>query len=146
MTTQRQIDASRLLLAPSPVRSLHVPAWLRYACLRVYGRSAWWGTCGPAVVQRAAVACGDSYWLDHFGSTIVGGIQCFVAEPYPQSVDSLRAAERFANSIGADMTVSADSWWYPGATIRLLFSPGLSHDRRRSAKPNQPPRRPAAGI
>lgn len=123
MTTQRQIDASRQLLAPSPVRRHHIPAWLRSACLRVHGRSLWGCTGGIPVVHSAAVACGDVAWLDHFGSTIIDGIQCFVAEPYQQHMDSLRAAERFANSIGADLTITASSWWFPGQTIRLVFRP-----------------------
>lgn len=117
------IDQARALLRPSPVDLHHLPAWLAKRIRARFGHLP--GCCNSFCrLQRVAIVAGrgrDS-WLDHWGCTVLDGRKMFVAEPYTDVCD-LAAAQRFADALGLDMSISANAWWYPSMTLRLTFYP-----------------------
>jgi hypothetical protein len=116
------IAQSRQLLNPSPVRHGHVPNWLRLRILKRIGCHDR-DTAGAAVLGVAVSGHNYilDYWLDHWGSTNHRGRTAFVTEPYNGTPDVLEAAARFAERLGIKWHVCANSWWYPGWTVRILF-------------------------
>ena len=116
--TEQRIRAARQLLKPSEVRLHHVPNWFRRALLKAYGCPRH-DTSGHAVLYHAA--SNDRDWLDHWGSTQIDGKAAFVSEPYGLSAESMAAAAELATKAGCRFYVSPNAWWYPGATIRLVF-------------------------
>jgi hypothetical protein len=117
--TERLILAARELLKPTEVRLHHCPDWLRKVLLKVYGcrhrdTSAW------GVMQHAFA---DAHWLDHWGSSRIGEKLCFVSEPYHVDVASQIQIKAIADRIGCNWYLSANSWWYPSQTIRIVIEP-----------------------
>lgn len=110
---ERHIAACRELLQPIPVRPSHVPGWL---ARRIRQRLGIRG-CADALLHRALALAG--FTVDHWGS--IDGGQRFVSEPYPEPND-LAGAERFAALLGLRLKIDANSWWYPGFTLRLTFT------------------------
>jgi hypothetical protein len=100
-----RIEQARALLGPSKVRLHHVPRW--FAKSRIISESGIW----------------QGSWLDHFGSTtLADGRAAFVSEPYHVTAAELAECQEIAARVGCDFWVSANSWWYPGVTIRLVFA------------------------
>lgn len=122
---QRQhIEAARELLKPSPVRHHHVPDWLRRRCLKRFGTGGNGDTSGWHVIHHAVEQVVDGrsrHWLDHFGSTTIGDRRAFAIEPYNLTRPCLADVFRLGDELGLDVEIDANSWWYPGRTIRVLF-------------------------
>ncbi len=120
--TQKQIDDARLLLKPSPVELHHVPDWFRRALLKAigccHGDTSGWGVLNYARQKFSWT------WLDHFGSTTLGDRICFVSEPYNVNPAELQQVKDLAEKIGCQWYLCANSWWYPGSTLRIVFDPG----------------------
>jgi hypothetical protein len=122
------IASVRELLKPTPVRLHHVPQWLNVAVSRVAKAQGWkipanmdhpvrFGWC---LDQLGADGCkGLSGSLDHFGSWKAGKREGFCGEPYQLNAREIAAWEAFAELAGLECYVSADSWWYPGWTLRI---------------------------
>ena len=100
MTQSERIEAARELLKPTPVEI---------------------GKLTRAVRKRFGYLVPGYDWLDHWGVTNYYGERCFVSEPYNLRSNSLAEAEQFAQEIDCELVVLSNSWWFPGATIRLLF-------------------------
>lgn len=96
---------------------------MRLLLLRKCGtRTPGWTKGTDLIWHLNDIAGGLRSFLDHWGSTITEiGRRDFVSEPY---MDHDRAAE-FANRVGGVLGckwyVDANSWWYPGHTIRIGF-------------------------
>ena len=125
----------------SPVRLHHVPNWLRLRMLRAFGTSDGY-TAGCHVLENAVASAekwvrylndlvgGQPYfvpsWLDHWGSTVIDGNDCFVSEPYmkfPPDQRDLAVPHNFAVSTNCRLLILPQSAWNPPSTIRLLFKP-----------------------
>jgi len=121
--TQRQmehISAARELFKPSPVRLHHVPDWLRRRMLKAFG-SAHRDTSGWGVLNHA-LRGGQDFWLDHWGTTTLpNGHRAFVSEPYGFTPEMARGLQEFCKPMGVSYYVSANSWWYPGWTVRIVI-------------------------
>jgi len=121
---QRLIHAARKLLWPSPVRLHHVPQWLVRRIRERVGKPQRLHPGGPDYLHYAVSATGGrdgAYWLDHWGSTTTpAGRPAFVSEPYLRPA-MVQRAEAFAKMLGLEFVMSANSEWYPGNTIRLMF-------------------------
>jgi hypothetical protein len=61
--------------------------------------------------------------LDHYGMTVWEGCRAFVTEPYGQGVPEtdLEAIALIAAQCGCGYYLTANSWHYPGRTLRILF-------------------------
>lgn len=112
---------------PTPVRLHHVPQWFRLKLMRRFGvPEGYGGPCSGTEAlyhaQGRLPALADV--LDHWGSTrLPDGQVAFVCEPY-RTVEELRAAAvAVAAELRCGWSVSADSEWYPGQTVRVLFLP-----------------------
>jgi hypothetical protein len=137
------IQQLRDLLRPTRVRPQHIPTWLRdhLQSLHAEGIIQTYPGFGPMDLFAAAVdlANGENHsvirWLDHWGSTRIstpnGHLEPFVTEPYCYSVDDgytkdremWQPLHRFADILGGNYLIDANSWHYPGRTIRILFFP-----------------------
>ena len=117
--TEREIQARRRVMKPSEVDLHHVPNWFRRRLLKAYGCSDR-DTAGWAVLCHARDA-NDWTWLDHHGSTKWDGQPAFVSEPYGVTAKELQQVADMCERCGLFYRVSANSYWYPGSTIRILI-------------------------
>src|SRR5262249_34513008 len=123
---------ARALLKPSLVRRGSIPTWLRERLRAAWtaGRLGSWprgepdddALLGLAVGVASGSGTGDEKgwrgsWFDHWGSTDWLGVEALVSEPY--EVDEL-ACRRFAELLGLEWRLSANSRHLPGATFRIL--------------------------
>ena len=62
-------------------------------------------------------------WLDHTGSTTWSKARAWVSEPYPHAItaESMRQIKLVADLANLHSGVSANSWHYPGHTLRIAF-------------------------
>lgn len=121
---REMIEAARALLRPTPVKLHHVPNWFRMALLRGFG-CADCRTSGEDVLHYA-IDCVRrrnyfSSWLDHWGSTAYQSRPNFVSEPYNITEDNVKEIAEIARKSGCKWFLTANSWWFPGATIRIAF-------------------------
>ena len=124
-STAHLIDRARQLLQPSPVELHHVPNWLRRQILRTLrggpDRPPRYCTGGLEAFQHAISVTRTGSAFDHWGSMLDGdGLRVFVSEPY-LSIEGVKAAERFAERFELELSISSNSWWFPGQTTRLIF-------------------------
>lgn len=125
-----QIDRARALLKPSEVQRRRVPNWLRLALLREFGclRGL---NAGADVLNHALDQIGGNVhnWLDHWGATILSnGQKVLVSEPYQVSNKSLEVVAELADRVGCRWWISANSWHFPGRTIRIVFAEKVEDD------------------
>lgn len=59
---------------------------------------------------------------DHWGSAKIGGMSCFVLQPYEINSDQLCACETLASQTGMQCRLYAASWWNPGHTLSIVFN------------------------
>lgn len=118
--TQR-IAAAREILDPSPVRLHHVPNWLRMQIIAKSGRPPF-TSAGWAVLQHAIRVTDADAAFDHWGSTKWGEHLALCSEPY-LSLSGVDAAKRFAAHYCLRLDISPNSYWFPGATTRLVWFP-----------------------
>lgn len=122
------IRQAREVLKPTPVRTSHVPTWLKKRLVLASREGKFdvnpaVGLLGSAVLHTVTEDADDDRWLDHWGSTedeSVGMLDCFVSEPYYFHQGSVQA---FADLLDLEWVMSPNSWHYPGHTFRLLFFP-----------------------
>jgi hypothetical protein len=123
---------------PGPVQPEHVPGWLRRDWLKARRRdpprSGWRGmTAGWAVyMDMGEWLRGQSathFWdLDHAGSTVVGGLECFASEPYA----TLDVARQQAACLAAKVKcvgVGLPEGNWKKATVRVLLLPDHANGR-----------------
>ena len=121
--TEILIQRARELLKPSPVRLHHVPGWLTKRIKQRLGRLPGCHYADDRLREVASMAAGSvmcDSWLDHWGSTTHRGRKAFVTEPYADR-SHIEAALRFADLLGLQVEFAANSWWYPGSTLRIAF-------------------------
>jgi hypothetical protein len=108
------------VLKPSPVRSNHLPPWFKTALAKAYPVE--FKACyRDHAMLLDRVARGEG-WLDHCGSTrLHNGSIAFVSEPYGLTPGALAAVEALAERLGCRWHVSANSWWFPASTLRIVF-------------------------
>ena len=120
--TELLIREARKLLKPTEVKLHKVPGWFRKQLLKTTGCSHGL-TAGWSVLQHAIDKADAHMLFDHCGSTVLStGTPAFVAEPYGGDVRQVTKAIRFAELTGLDVHISANSWWYPGQTVRFEFT------------------------
>jgi len=74
------------------------------------------------------------YWrLDHAGSTVVGGLDCFASEPYA-TVDVAREQARCLAAKAKCVGVGLDQGRWHRGTVRVLLLPNV---RPRKQKPQR---------
>lgn len=118
-TQDELIQQRRDLMQPTPVRGAHVPKWLRLALIREF-KPERWQMDGESVLHHA---CPESRWLDHWGSTTLhDGRLAFVSEPYHLTPFDIQQIDYVATAIKAQWWIDANSWWYPGRTIRVVIA------------------------
>lgn len=113
------IESARDLLKPTPVR-IGLPNWFRRRLLAAYGcnhglTSQW------AVLDHLRETAKPSTWLDHVGTTTWHKQPCFVAEPYHLALAEVQSLARVAEDCGCQYKILANSWHFPGQTLRVLF-------------------------
>lgn len=122
----REIAKRRAIFQPTPVNLHHIPRWFAQ-CLKPYRHRH---DTTLEAFERMRRAVGDS-WLDHWGSTKIvrrSGQQLseetyFVSEPYGLSPQGVRALAELERVTGIRWSVEANSWWYPGRTLRIVIEP-----------------------
>lgn len=119
---ERRIAEARRILEPTEVRLHRVPKWLRLLMLQKFGcRNR--DTSGGGVLWNAVQTDSCGGWLDHWGSTMMCGKLCFVSEPYNVTAEKVADVDAFAARLGVQWSLSANSWWYPGHTVRIVLWP-----------------------
>ena len=118
-TDEARIEALRRQLKPSAVRLHHVPDFFRRRLLKAYGCSygdnSGYGALGHAERKHGW------HWVDHPGSTTYRGRPAFVSEPYQLSFEDHAAIDALCRECNLAYFVSANSWWNPGSTLRVLI-------------------------
>src|SRR5262245_34339497 len=115
----QSIAERRRLLQPSPVQRGHVPQWLAVACRRGLGIKS---PRNYDAFMAAVCRTGGGTWLDHYGSTTHSdGTTAFVSEPYDLTASDFKAINRLCGTIGARWGLSANSWHFPGKTLRITI-------------------------
>ena len=116
-----RIKLAREVLKPSRVRLHRSPFWFRQAL-----REALWspnrpiGRHGEVLIHQVLGPLG---WLDHWGlSKLDSGTEVFVSEPYSVDENEILSIAAVASAIDCRWWLSANSWWNPGATIRIVFA------------------------
>jgi hypothetical protein len=113
----------------SPVKLNRLPAWFIQQMHTITDESERVEeVC--LLFRIARSTCGSTTWLDHIGSTILDGSEVFVSEPYLRPFDDLSCARHIANSLGCELVVSEQSYWFPGKTIRLVLRPKPQTDEQ----------------
>ncbi len=112
-------NEARRLLQPSEVNLRHIPNWFRKRLMKVYGCEH--GLRAGLDVLGHARRVNDWTWLDHRGSTTWRGQTAFVSEPYNLTAGELQQIADMCERCGLHYHVSANSWWNPGRTIRILI-------------------------
>lgn len=125
---EEHIKALRTLLKPEPVRQGRIPQWLQRRVRNVQQRShRYIGEHLVDWLQKEFPRCG--HWIDHWGTITRdygehgGKRQLFVSEPYDFCHEDFDAALNFARACDLRVWVEANSWWYPGWTVRIVFAP-----------------------
>ena len=119
---RRRIERLRKVLKPSPVQD-RIPRWFTDRIKEQFGTPPGIPRPVPStLVQWVRESFPPSTWCDHFGSTHWQGTKVFVSEPYP-TVENLKVAIHVAWLLDIGLVISANSWWNPPLTIRLLFLP-----------------------
>ena len=74
-------------------------------------------------MRRSAIALSMPSPICCWRSTTYMGGVAFVSEPYERQItpDTLARLDAFTEKLGIEWHISANSWWYPGWTIRILF-------------------------
>ena len=131
---ERFIDDARRLLRPGEVKLHKRAAWLTERLI-VYRRTHGLRVLPASMVlgDTASTICGDrGEWLDHWGTCDIGPFACchkglnFVSEPYGFGTEQAQALDRFCKALGGlDWHVSANTWWFPGNTVRITI-----HEKR----------------
>jgi hypothetical protein len=65
-----------------------------------------------------------SYWIDHWGTTIVDGEECFVSEPY-----GVTGLDCFCIVYGLKCEVTPCAYHNCGRCIRILFRPSFQMEK-----------------
>lgn len=135
--TQPFIKAARRLLKPTRVRLHDFPGWLSKRS-RAYLRREGVPTrfTGYHAFEEVLLHIGKKLnitgprsLLDHDGTSKGGRYvccqeaagKCYVTEPYGFSFDYHRLCEAVSEALDIKYHVSSDTYWNPGATIRITF-------------------------
>ena len=124
LDTEAFIAEARRLLNPSPVQLHRVPGWLRKRLRKAFHHEAW-ETSGPqlllAAVRKIGGHNGDAV-MDHWGTTTdAKGRPVFVTEPYGLTATGLETIQALASACKCEWRVEANSYWYPGHTVRVVL-------------------------
>ena len=126
LSQETLIRKARELFEPSKVDIQRVPPWLRKRLIAALKAKSYTNVCATrhsgGLLESAANATDDSMWLDHWGVTTMSSVQYFVSEPYEYGFH-LRAIQQFVDMLTLEYRVLANSWHFPGRTIRILFRP-----------------------
>lgn len=106
---------SETVAVASPVQWGHVPKWLKKR-LAPHKLDL---TCYTA----AHSLLGGADWLDHWGTTIEGGEEAFVSEPYQLTAEGMRGLMYFVNALDLSVMVRASSAYYPTYSLRITLMP-----------------------
>jgi hypothetical protein len=60
-------------------------------------------------------------WLDHFGQTKWGKQTAFVSEPYTIDRAMIDNIDDFCRLADVEWRLLADSWHFPGRTVRIVI-------------------------
>ena len=137
--TQQQIDAARKILKPTKVHLGEIPRWLSKRVTAYINHNHVDGGYDlpemrlRIVIEDVAKKAGlkerakYSYRLDHWG--ISEGRyhccpnNCFVSEPYGFCSYAAQIIEALCNALDLEHHVDANSWHYPGHTVRIILHP-----------------------
>jgi hypothetical protein len=128
---RKLIEDSRLLLKPCEVKLHSTPPWLNKR-LRDYRRSRKLDTVPISMLLTWTIQDigHQERWLDHWGTSVRGPFACcnntaklnFVSEPYGFSRNTAKELDLFCDVLGGlDWHVSSNTFWYPGATVRITI-------------------------
>jgi hypothetical protein len=119
------IQQARELLRPTPVQVRSMPEWFAQRLRAAYGHS------DP---QKALDSLTDRFaarrehLFDHAGTSIIPSRfvdpECYVAEPYGIDSATCILISRLCGDLGCYYEIDANSWHYPGRSIRVVFHQG----------------------
>lgn len=107
MTQSQQIKELRRLLNPHRVLVGRLPKW---ATEIEFPARSW--------VDHAGIGRGEFACCAAIGA-------CYISEPYEFGKEDAEDINAFCDRHGLDWHVSANSWHYPGHTIRIIIHPYL---------------------
>lgn len=129
MSINDMIEERRKLLGPSEV-TRKTPAWIAGRAdrlIRNSGKGFVYGENGHGKMMAVFdLASAGRVYLDHPGTArFAGDPEAFVFEPYHISADHSQRSKWVAGALECHCTISANSWHYPGETVRVAFWRGL---------------------
>ena len=101
-----------------------IPKWFLTAMNARFPRLTFPQTPGDAFNYAMNHVSSDTL-LEHSGHITVDGTEVLVTEPYAEKINAktLNGLGEFAELVDADYWLSANSWHYPGRTVRIVFEP-----------------------
>ena len=122
----RLIETGRAALKPTPVKP-GVPVWLAALVRKHYGMRN--QGCPNEMILSESLRKeysnsreSNDDWLDHHGTTVIKGRECFVSEPYVEdALTKLKQVDAFCSRLGLKYYVSPNSWHFPGFTFRIII-------------------------
>jgi len=115
---RKRIEDARYLLKPNEVELNKLPTWLTRR-LRTYRKEQGLDDLPTSMLLHETVRklC-DPRWLDHWG---LSADDEFVSEPYNFNSKTAEALESLCSELGIEWTVSSNTWWFPGSTVRITL-------------------------
>jgi hypothetical protein len=106
-----------------------VPQWFIDAMHKVQPTSSWWESelpGGPG--EEAIMVFQDAFehsrkFMDHAGWSKEYGKTVLVSEPYALNTEDLLELLKFINTCNLNLSISGESYHYPGATLRIRMEP-----------------------
>ena len=113
---QRIVEERRQLLQPMEVKIGTIPTWLRERLLAAESDGRLSGNSG-SLLEEAGGA------IAHWGTSVAFRKEDFVCEGFGFNGEGTKRAQAFADLLDLTWHVSANSWLYPGKSIRIVFIP-----------------------
>lgn len=118
---RKWIDDARKLLGARKVKLHDVPTWLKKR-LRAYRKRKHLLPLPASLLLENTDTGGVHGWLDHFGTVDHPRLgKVFVSEPYGLTDDGALSLAAYCKVLGLEWYVDANSWWYPGHTVRIVI-------------------------
>jgi len=121
-------ETVRQFLRPELLLRSRAPKWILSAVkLAVKSRHIPAASYPPRSAMDAlqyVLACLGQSWADHVGLLEWDGRELLVAEPYADRIDleMLQELQRFTETLGCAFMFSANSWHFPGRTVRIIIA------------------------
>lgn len=116
-------EVAELIIPPHP-QLYEYPEWLTERAVERLPeyKDAWPGS-GAVAVRSLIGEKAEGGWLDHWGTSIYGGRQHLVSEPYHMNRERIESLLSFCDALGLKFNIQSSGHHYPTLTMRIFVWP-----------------------